>query len=73
MRSYHAVLIWSGVPLWKRKDSSFPCMKVRQNHLEERRKYFVGFVFLGVQCSVWLVDMVEGVEVSGYRRCQFLS
>jgi hypothetical protein len=41
--------------------------------LEERRKDFVGFVFLGVQCSVWLVDMVEGVEVSGYRRCQFLS
>jgi hypothetical protein len=27
-------------------------------HLEERRKDFVGYVFLGVQCSVWLVDTV---------------
>jgi len=29
--------------------------------LEERRKDFVGYVFVGVQCSVWLVDMIEEV------------
>jgi len=29
--------------------------------LEEMRKDFVGFVFVGVQCSVWLVDTVEEV------------
>jgi hypothetical protein len=29
--------------------------------LEERRKDFVGYVFVGVQCSVWLADTVEEV------------
>jgi hypothetical protein len=29
--------------------------------LEERKKVFVGYVFLGVQCSVWLVHTVEEV------------
>jgi hypothetical protein len=29
--------------------------------LEERRKDFVVYVFVGVQCSVWLVDTVEEV------------
>jgi hypothetical protein len=32
--------------------------------LEERRKDFVGYVLLGVQCSVWLVDTVEEVMKS---------
>ena len=27
--------------------------------LEERRKGFVGFIFVSIQCSLWLVDMVE--------------
>ena len=27
--------------------------------LEEKRKGFGGFIFLGIKCSVWLVDMVE--------------
>jgi hypothetical protein len=30
-------------------------------HLEERRKDFVGYVFVGVLCSIWLADMVEEV------------
>lgn len=29
--------------------------------LEERRKGFVGYVFVGVQCFVWLVNMIEEV------------
>jgi hypothetical protein len=27
--------------------------------LEERRKSFVGYIFISIQCSSWLVDMVE--------------
>jgi hypothetical protein len=27
--------------------------------LEERRKGFVGYIFASIQCSLWLVDMVE--------------
>ena len=27
--------------------------------LEERRKYFVGYIFASTQCSSWLVDTVE--------------
>jgi hypothetical protein len=29
--------------------------------LEERRKGFVGYIFTSIQCSLWLVDMVEAV------------
>jgi hypothetical protein len=32
--------------------------------LEERRKDFVGYVFVGVQCSIWLMDTVEEVQKS---------
>ena len=27
--------------------------------LEERRKGFVGYIFVSMQCSLWLVDTVE--------------
>jgi hypothetical protein len=27
--------------------------------LEERRKKFVGYIFVSLQCSSWLIDMVE--------------
>jgi hypothetical protein len=55
-------LIWSGVSLWKRKKFFFSvCEDKAEFCLEERRKDFVGCVFLGVQCSVWLVDTVEEV------------
>jgi hypothetical protein len=33
--------------------------------LEESRKDFFGCVFLGVQCSVWLVDTIEEVKSPG--------
>jgi hypothetical protein len=29
--------------------------------LEERRKKFVGYIFVSTQCSAWLVDTVEAV------------
>jgi hypothetical protein len=32
-------------------------------HLEERRKGFVGSLFLGLQCSDWLADMVEATSL----------
>jgi hypothetical protein len=30
--------------------------------LEERRKGFVGYIFVGIQCSSWLVDTVEAAS-----------
>jgi hypothetical protein len=33
-------------------------------HLEEMRKGFVGSLFLSLQCSNWLADMVEAVSLS---------
>jgi len=32
---------------------------VSEIRLEERRKGFSGFIFLGLQCSVWLLAIVE--------------
>jgi hypothetical protein len=32
--------------------------------LKERRKGFVGYLFLSFQCSDWLVDMVEAASLS---------
>jgi hypothetical protein len=61
------VLIWRGVPLWNRKKKKkkkffFSVQEDKvEFRLEERKKVFVGYVFLGVQCSVWLVDTVEEV------------
>ena len=33
-------------------------------YLEERRKGFIGSLFLGLQCSNWLADMVEAALLS---------
>jgi hypothetical protein len=31
--------------------------------LEEKRKNFLGFIFLSIPCSTWLVDMVEAASL----------
>jgi hypothetical protein len=32
--------------------------------LEERRKKFVGYIFMNTQCSSWLIDTVEDIAKS---------
>jgi len=53
------VLIWSGISLWKRRNSSFWCVKIRQNFVWRKGGKILLGVFLGVKCFVWLVDTVE--------------
>jgi hypothetical protein len=37
-------------------------------HLEERRKGFVGYIFVTIQCSSWLVDTVEAAIQSRVKK-----
>jgi hypothetical protein len=65
-------LIWRGVSPWKQK-KSFSSMRDDKSdlRLEERKKNFVGYVYVGIQCSVWLVDMV--VEVLSLGKEDFVK
>jgi len=51
---------WSVDSLMKPKLSTFSKKaNVSEIRLEERRKGFSGFIFLSLQCSAWLLAIVE--------------